>query len=66
MASLVLKPVIPNIDLIPALIAVSTSPRNTILINLEFSGQHQFHPLLQQKEEAIYMILTLAVSFPPK
>ena len=33
MASLVLKPRIPNLDLIPDLIAASTSPRNTRFIN---------------------------------
>ena len=33
MASLVLKPMIPNLDLITDLIAVMTFPRNVILIN---------------------------------
>ena len=33
MASLVLKPMIQNVDLIHNLTAVSTSPRNIILIN---------------------------------
>lgn len=41
MASLVLKPVIPNIDLIPYLIVVSASPGNIILVSLGFLVKHQ-------------------------
>lgn len=33
MASLVLKPMMPNLDLIPNVIAASTPPRNVVLIN---------------------------------
>lgn len=43
MTSLVLKSMIPNLDLIPNLTAVSTFTTNVILINqyVELSGQHQ-------------------------
>ena len=42
MESLVLKPLKPNLHLIPDLIALLMFPRNVALIgNLEFSGEHQ-------------------------
>lgn len=68
MASLILKLMIPNLDVIPDLIVVSVFPRNIILISLEFSGQESvinhtgpLHP--PWTKEAICMI-KISLPFP--
>lgn len=71
MASLALKPMTMNLELIPDLIALSTFPRNIIIISLEISGKAPvrksvtgvpFIPTSPQKEEVISMIKTLSFS----
>lgn len=77
MASLVLKPVIRNLDLVSDLMAVPTSPRNVILIN-QFGifwaapmrssvlwALSILHPL-RHHQEAICVIKTPASSPPPQ
>lgn len=61
MASLVLKPVLPNLDLIPDVIAVSAPPGNIIFINqcgIFWSRNstviRQVGPLQALEEEAIW------------
>ena len=73
MASLVLKPMIPNLDLMPYLIAVSAFTRSVTLINQY--GIFWSAPVRQsatwalsipQEEEAVCMIKPLLFPFPPR
>ena len=61
MVSLVLKPITPNLDLIPNLLAVLTFTRNAILINQsEIFWSAPMRVLsIPQEEEAVCMIKPL-------
>lgn len=73
MLSLMLKPITPNQDSIPGLIAVSIFTRNVILKSLEFTGQAPVRSevtwvlslSLSLKENAISMIKPFGVTPSP-